>query len=94
MGDWVKVKADDGHELGAYVATPATEPIGAVVVVQEIFGVNKSIRKVADDLSDARILSDCSGDFRSIRAERGTWLRRGRFEEGIRVFLSEARIQM
>ena len=49
MGDWVKVKADDGHELGAYVATPASEPIGAVVVVQEIFGVNKSIRGVADD---------------------------------------------
>ncbi len=57
MGDWVKVKADDGHELGAYVATPATEPIGAVVVIQEIFGVNKSIRKVADDLSDAGFLA-------------------------------------
>jgi carboxymethylenebutenolidase len=48
MGDWVKLKADDGHELGAYVATPAREPVGAVVVVQEIFGVNKSIRGVAD----------------------------------------------
>jgi carboxymethylenebutenolidase len=52
MGDWVKVKADDGHELGAYVATPAREPVGAVVVIQEIFGVNSSIRKVADDYSD------------------------------------------
>jgi len=49
MGDWVKVKADDGHELGAYVATPAQEPIGALVVIQEIFGVNKSIRGVADE---------------------------------------------
>lgn len=48
MGDWVKVTADDGHELGAYVATPAEEPIGAVVVIQEIFGVNPSIRGVAD----------------------------------------------
>jgi len=57
MGDWVKVKADDGHELGAYVATPAKEPVGAVVVVQEIFGVNKSIRKVADDLSDHGFLA-------------------------------------
>jgi carboxymethylenebutenolidase len=53
MGDWVKVKADDGHELGAYVATPASEPVGAVVVIQEIFGVNSSIRKVADDYSAA-----------------------------------------
>jgi carboxymethylenebutenolidase len=49
MGDWVKVKADDGFELGAYVATPAQEPVGALVVIQEIFGVNKSIRKVVDD---------------------------------------------
>jgi len=48
MGDWVKVKAEDGHELCAYVATPAQDPVGAVVVVQEIFGVNKSIRDVAD----------------------------------------------
>jgi carboxymethylenebutenolidase len=52
MGDWVKVKADDGHELGAYVATPANEPVGALVVVQEIFGVNKSIRAVADHYAD------------------------------------------
>ncbi len=48
MGDWVNVKADDGFELAAYVATPAKEPVGALVVVQEIFGVNKSIRAVAD----------------------------------------------
>jgi carboxymethylenebutenolidase len=48
MGSWVKLQAEDGHELGAYVATPAQEPVGALVVVQEIFGVNKSIRGVAD----------------------------------------------
>ena len=48
MGNWIKLKADDGHELGAYVAAPAQEAIGAVVVVQEIFGVNQSIRDVAD----------------------------------------------
>ena len=48
MGDWVKLKANDGHELGAYVATPAQAPIGALVVVQEIFGVNSHISSVAD----------------------------------------------
>lgn len=51
MGDWVKLKADDGKELSAYVATPQAEPVGAVVVIQEIFGVNASIRKVVDDFS-------------------------------------------
>jgi carboxymethylenebutenolidase len=48
MGDWIKLKADDGHELSAYVAKPENEPVGAVVVVQEIFGVNPSIRAAAD----------------------------------------------
>jgi carboxymethylenebutenolidase len=48
MGEWVTVKASDGHELSAYVARPEGEAIGALVVVQEIFGVNKSIRAVAD----------------------------------------------
>ncbi|HEY5055174.1 MAG TPA: dienelactone hydrolase family protein [Acidobacteriaceae bacterium] len=48
MGDWIKLKASDGHEFNAYLAKPAKEPVGAVVVVQEIFGVNKSIRAVAD----------------------------------------------
>jgi len=56
MGDWVKLKADDGHELGAYVAVPAREPVGALVVVQEIFGVNKSIRAVADHYASEGIL--------------------------------------
>jgi len=49
MGDWVRLKAEDEQELSAYVANPAIEPIGAVVVVQEIFGVNQSIRGVADE---------------------------------------------
>src|ERR1035441_1631800 len=57
MGDWVKVKADDGQELGAYVATPAQEPVGALVVIQEIFGVNRSIRAVADAYASEGFLS-------------------------------------
>jgi carboxymethylenebutenolidase len=48
MGDWVKITASDGKELSAYVARPQDEPKGALVVIQEIFGVNKSIQAVAD----------------------------------------------
>jgi carboxymethylenebutenolidase len=48
MGEHIKLKADDEHELGAYLAHPTGEPIGALVIVQEIFGVNPSIRGVAD----------------------------------------------
>lgn len=49
MGEWVTVKASDGHELSAYVARPQGTVRGGLVVVQEIFGVNRSIRGVADE---------------------------------------------
>lgn len=44
----ITLRADDGHELAGYLARPAGEPRGAVVVVQEIFGVNRHIRNVCD----------------------------------------------
>ena len=42
------LQAADGHRLAAYRAAPAGKPRGALVVVQEIFGVNSHIRAVAD----------------------------------------------
>lgn len=48
MGEFVMLTARDGHELSAYVARPAAAAQGAVVVVQEIFGVNSQIRGVCD----------------------------------------------
>ena len=49
MSEWVKLTASDNVELEAYVARPAAEPKAALVVVQEIFGVNDHIQSVADD---------------------------------------------
>ncbi len=48
MGQTTLLVAADGFEFPAYVAMPAGQPRGAVVVVQEIFGVNSHIRSVAD----------------------------------------------
>jgi carboxymethylenebutenolidase len=48
MGDIITLKTKDGVEISAYVAKPAGKPRGAVVVLQEIFGVNSHIRSVAD----------------------------------------------
>ncbi len=48
MGTLIELKAGDGHKLSAYRAEPAGKPRGAVVVVQEIFGVNSHIKAVAD----------------------------------------------
>ena len=49
MSEWVELLAEDGNELGGYVARPKGEPKAALVVVQEIFGVNKNIQTTADD---------------------------------------------
>jgi carboxymethylenebutenolidase len=48
MGETVTIRAVDGHELSAYVARPLEDPIAGLVVVQEIFGVNRHIRSIAD----------------------------------------------
>ena len=43
-----KIKCTDGFELGAYEAIPSGDAKGAVVVIQEVFGVNSHIRSVVD----------------------------------------------
>ncbi len=48
MGEMITLTAEDGHRLAAYRATPAGTPRGALVVVQEIFGVNSHIKNVTD----------------------------------------------
>ena len=48
MGEMLTLTAEDGFRLSAYKAMPAGKPRGAVVVVQEIFGVNHHIKAVTD----------------------------------------------
>lgn len=45
------LQAGDGTNLSAYVASPAGPAKAALVVVQEIFGVNGHMRSVADDFA-------------------------------------------
>jgi carboxymethylenebutenolidase len=44
----MELTAADGHRLQAYETVPSGAARGRVVVVQEIFGVNDHIRRVAD----------------------------------------------
>jgi uncharacterized protein YbjT (DUF2867 family) len=46
----ITVKGQDG-EFAAYTARPTVLPAPAVVVVQELFGVNADIRKTCDELA-------------------------------------------
>jgi carboxymethylenebutenolidase len=40
--------ARDGHEFNAWLAPASGTPRGAIVVAQEVFGVNRHIRRVVD----------------------------------------------
>jgi carboxymethylenebutenolidase len=51
VGQDIKLTASDGFKLGAYRADPAGKPNGAIVVIQEIFGVNHHIRYVCDRIA-------------------------------------------
>lgn len=48
MGTQRQLRAVDGFTFGVYESLPDGESKGAVVVIQEIFGVNNHIREVAD----------------------------------------------
>ena len=49
MGREIKLAASDGHKFDAYLVESSVPVRGALVLIQEIFGVNSHIRSVADD---------------------------------------------
>lgn len=48
MSQDIKLKSKDDFILGAYRAEPIGTPKAAIVVIQEIFGVNRHIRNICD----------------------------------------------
>jgi carboxymethylenebutenolidase len=46
-------------DFGAYVAAPSTTPAAAIVVIQEIFGVNTVMRQITDQLAGQGYLAVC-----------------------------------
>ena len=58
MGETHTIRTPDG-EFDAYVARPAAEKAPAIVVIQEIFGVNAVMRGIADEFAAAGYLAVC-----------------------------------
>ncbi len=56
MMDRIAVKGQGGT-FAAYIARPKTSPAPAVVVLQELFGVNADIRKTCDELAEQGFLA-------------------------------------
>ena len=68
----VRLHAADGFEFPAYVVHPKGTPKGAVVVLQEIFGVNPHIREVAEGYAAQGYLAVAPATFH--RAKHGVEL--------------------
>ncbi len=58
MGETISIKTPDG-EFSAYVARPKADKAPAVVVIQEIFGVNQVMRDITDGLAAQGYLAIC-----------------------------------
>jgi len=56
MENRITITGQDG-EFAAYIARPTTLPAPAVVVLQEVFGVNADIRKTCDELAEQGFLA-------------------------------------
>jgi len=67
MGQFIDLNAADGSRIPAYVAQPASRPKGAVVVLQEIFGVNSHIRSVADGYAAEGYLAVAPATFQRVK---------------------------
>jgi carboxymethylenebutenolidase len=72
VGKTTQGKAADGHTFGIYRAEPQGKARAALVVVQEIFGVNGHIRSVCDDYAKEGYLALAPALFD--RAERDVQL--------------------
>ncbi len=67
MGQFIDLTAKDGFTFPAYVAEPKGTPKGAVVVLQEIFGVNSHIRSVADGYAAEGYLAVAPSMFQRVK---------------------------
>ncbi len=67
MGNFIDLTSADGFTFPAYVAEPTGKARGAVVVVQEIFGVNSHIRSVADGYAAEGYLAVAPSTFHRVK---------------------------
>lgn len=58
MGERIRIQTPDG-DFSAYVARPKAEKAPAVIVIQEIFGVNQVMRDITDGLAAQGYLAIC-----------------------------------
>ena len=65
----IELTAGDGHTFSAYRAEPDGTPKGAVVVVQDCFGINPHIRKLADEFAAKGYLAIVPALFDAVKTD-------------------------
>ena len=83
MGEWATIRTSDGP-FRAYVAQPTAGAAPAIVVIQEIFGVNAVMRGLADEFAAEGYLAVCPDLF--WRIEPGVDITDGSKAEWDRAF--------
>lgn len=68
MGSFQNITSSDGFVLPAYVAQPTSPAKGAIIVLQEIFGVNSHIQAVADAYAAQGYLAVAPSTFHRVQA--------------------------
>jgi carboxymethylenebutenolidase len=67
MSEFTTIMARDGHEFQTWLAAPPGRPRAAILVVQEIFGVNSHIRAVTDGYAAAGYVAIAPALFDRVR---------------------------
>ena len=67
MAHFIELTAADGFKFAAYEARPAGKPKAAVVVLQEIFGVNAHIRAVTEGFAAMGFLALAPATFHRLQ---------------------------
>jgi carboxymethylenebutenolidase len=65
----IELTAGDGHKFSAYRAEPEGTPKGAVVIVQDCFGINPHIRKLADEFAAKGYLAIAPSLFDAVKTD-------------------------
>ena len=67
MGQFIQLTSADGFGVSAYVAQPEGTPKAAIVVLQEIFGVNSHIQSVTDRFAAQGYLAIAPATFERVK---------------------------
>lgn len=89
-----QLTAADGHTFDAYEALPSGTPKGGVVVIQEIFGVNKHIREVVDGYAADGYAAIAPAIFDRVEAnvELG-YTEQADFDKGLKLAFQDLRME-